>query len=426
MSFRPWICPVLLSTVLTPSGLAATPLHRAYDLQGPGLTLAHAGVGLAGLGDGTRTLTLDVGGPVELALLYWAGREHPCQIDVVSGECSVPAEPYLDQVLRLDGARVTGTVVGTETQPVSSAGPILNIGYMADVTDAVRARGTGRLFFALADGDLASNLAELDGAGLLVVSADAARPAARVIVFHGLDFAYGEDWTPGETQVTDPFTFIHGPARQARSGEVVLFVGDATRLRPDRIEITHAVDHAARVDSVDGSAGAQWDADRIPVAVPGGAISTSVQIFSEPYGKNPDSLLWVMAAMRVPLPVPSGCSATFWGEHPETWQGTGIGPSQLVRHTFGQAAGYGEAGDVTLRTALRFRSGDDLLGVAKELLRQAAAALLNSLHPSLEFPRTRTQIINQVNGALWSRDVAAITALTDELERENAAGCPLE
>ena len=96
MSFHPRICPVLLLfTVFLASSLAATPLRQAYDLQGPGLTLAQAGTGLVGLGGGARTLTLDVGGPVELALLYWAGREHPCQLNVVSGECSVPAEPSI-------------------------------------------------------------------------------------------------------------------------------------------------------------------------------------------------------------------------------------------------------------------------------------------------------------------------------------------
>ncbi|HYG64238.1 MAG TPA: hypothetical protein VEL74_16800 [Thermoanaerobaculia bacterium] len=426
MRFRPWVWSVLLSSALaSSSSLEAAPLHPAYDLQGPGLSLAHAGIGLAGLAAGTRTLTLDVGGPVELALLYWAGRERPCQLDAVRSECSVAAEPYLDQVLRFDGARVTGTVTGTETQPTSNLGAILNIGYMADVTDAVRARGMGRLSFALADGDPLSNLAELDGAGLLVVYADPARPAARVLVSHGLDFGYGEDWTPGETQVTDPFTFLHGAARQPRSGEVVLFVGNATRQRPDRIEITNAANIAALANTLDGSAGGQWDADRIPVEVPGGAISTSLQVFSEPYGRNPDSLLWVMAALRVPLPVPTSCSTAFWGDHPEAWRETGIATSQRVRSTFSQAAGYGDVADATLRNALRFRSSSDLLGAAKELLREATASLLNAVHPALESPRTRTQLINQVNEALRSRNLPAIWELTGQLERENAAGCPL-
>jgi hypothetical protein len=133
-----------------------------------------------------------------------------------------------------------------------------------------------------------------------------------------------------------------------------------------------------------------------------------------------------MAALRVPLPAPTGCSAAFWGDHPQAWQGTGIVPSQLVRNTFSQAAGYAEVGNVTLRTALRFRSASDLLGAVKDLLREAAAALLNAVHPAMEFPRTRTQLINQVNEALRSRNLPAIWKLTDELKEENAARCPLQ
>jgi hypothetical protein len=179
-------------------------------------------------------------------------------------------------------------------------------------------------------------------------------------------------------------------------------------------------------DGLDGSSGAMWDADRIPVKVPGGALSTSVQLFSEPAGGNPDSLLWVAAAMRVPLPVATGCSAQFWNDHPEAWRATGIAPTQLVKYVFSGAAGYGEVGEANLRTALRFRPGEGQLGVAKELVRAATAALLNSAHASLEYPRTRTQVIIDVNDALFSRDVIRILDLTGELEKANAAGCSLE
>ena len=93
MLFRPWICPLLLlSAVLLPFNLEATPLHPAFDLQGPGLSVAQAGLGLEGWNGAARTLTLDVGGPVELALLYWAGRRIDrwisrvhCHYDCLSG-----------------------------------------------------------------------------------------------------------------------------------------------------------------------------------------------------------------------------------------------------------------------------------------------------------------------------------------------------
>jgi hypothetical protein len=417
-SFAPVVVPLLFA-----ASLQARPLEKVYDHQAPGLSVAIGGVGLANLGAGTRSLSVVIGGPVELALLYWTGRDRPCPLDAETLECPVSPEPFKDQLLMLDGLPVQGTLLGTETQPATGRGPILNLAYGADVTGIVRAKGTGRQLFGVSDGDRASNLADLNGAGLLVVYTDPARPAARVIVHQGLEFAFGEDWTPGATQVTDPFTFIHGPARAARQGELFLFVGDAERDRPDRIDISHA---ASLFDTLDDSAGSSWDADRIPVRVPGGVISTTVQIFSELWGENGDSLLWPMAALRLPSPVLTGCPPAFWNTHPGAWGG-GILTTQLVRNVFSQSAGYGNAGDVTLRTALRFVDGPDLQGAAKGLIRAGAAALLNAAHPRLEYPLTRTQVITRVDAALRSRDLAKIQALAQELEEASDGGdCPLD
>jgi hypothetical protein len=58
----------------------ATGLVPMLDVQGPGLTLAAGGVGLAGLGAGTRSLRVTIGGPVQTAVLYWAGRDIPCPL----------------------------------------------------------------------------------------------------------------------------------------------------------------------------------------------------------------------------------------------------------------------------------------------------------------------------------------------------------
>ncbi len=421
MRLRSFALVAVLPLALAISG-EARPLERIYDHQAPGLSVAIAGVGLDNLGVGTRSLNVVIGGPVELALLYWTGRQYPCPLDAVTHECPASPEPFRDQLLAFDGLPVLGTLLGTETQPATGRGPILNLAYVADVTGIVQAKGTGRQLFGISDGDRASNLTTLNGAGLLVVYTDPARPAARVIIHQGMELAYGEDWTPGATQVTDPFAFIHGPAHAARQGELFLFVGDAVLGRPDRIDITGT---ASLSDTLDGSAGSAWDADRIPVRVAGGAVSTTVQIFSEPWGGNSDSLLWAMAALRLPLPVATGCSSSFWNTHPGSWGG-GIKPTQLVRNVFSQSEGYGSTADVTLRTALRFQDGPGLLGAAKALIRAGAAALLNAAHSQLESPFTRTQVITRVDEALKSKDMATIQALTEQLEEANAAECVLD
>jgi hypothetical protein len=423
---------LVLAALTTGAGaLQATPLRPAFDLRGPGLSIAVAGAGMLGpTGRSPKSLTLVVGGPVELALLYWAGRDRPCpEEEPGSGRCVLPETGvYKDQVISFDGLVLTGELIGSEIQPDTNAGPINNLGYFADVTEIVRAKGTGPRTFTVADGDPGSNLADLDGAGLLVIYTNLAKDApARVIVYHGLDFAYGEDRTRGETEVTDPFTFNHGAARaSARRGELVVFVGDAESKGPDRIDVSR---NPSLANKLDGSSGALWDVDRFPVNIPARAGATTVQIFSEPLGLNPDSLLWVAAALWVPLPVPTGCSEQVWSRLPlRVWVVAGYRPDERVKDSFKEAAPYEGVGTATLAAALRFSGGGPgLLGAAGDLVRAGTAAVLNAAHAAVEYPWTRTQVITLVDTALRNRDEAAIRALARELEAaNNAANCPLD
>jgi hypothetical protein len=316
-------------------------------------------------------------------------------------------------------------LIGSEIQPDTNAGPINNIGYMADVTEIVEDHAPGRQVYPVSDGDPANNLADLDGAGLLVVYRDPAvtRPA-RVIVYHGLDFAYGEDRTHGEAQVTDPFSFNHGAARASvRRGRLVIFAGDAVDFAPDRIDIGH---NPSPANQLNGSSGRSWDADSFQVDVPARVAATTVQVFSEPVGLNPDSFLWVMAALWLPLPVPSGCADTFWGGSLGAWGPAALKPAERVVDVFSEAKSYGAAGTAVLRTAIRFQSSGDLLGAARGLVRVGIAALLNAGHPGIEYPLTRTQVITGVDTALRTRDTVKILELTDELKAANGAGCPLD
>lgn len=407
--------------VLGAAELRATPLHLAFQREGEGLALAQAGVGLIRLPTGgSAELALDVGGPVELAWLYWAGHDYPCQVDSETHVCSIPEEPFKDQVMRLDNLPVTGQVLGTEFQPVTSRGPILHVAYGLDVTEQVGAKGTGHLAFQIADGDPGNNLADLDGAGLLVVYTDPDGPRARVLGFHGADFVYGDDLTPGENTITEAVTFAHGAAKGGRRGEAVLLAGGAVKeRRPDRIEIRG---NPTLIDRLDSSSGPEWDTDRFRVNVPGRTLATTVQIFSEPWGRTPDSLLWVAAALWLPLPEPQGCSADVWNGRPE-WTGTGVAPSQLVKDVFLEAFRYGQIGNVSLRSALRFQEGGGLLGLAKLLVREGTAALLNAAHQSLEYPYPRSQVIALVDAALRSGDPARMEELAETLSAANAAGC---
>lgn len=423
-------CLLSLWILLFAASAQGTPLSVVLDIQGQGLAVDEGGVGLQGIGTGTRTLTVDIGGPVQSAILYWAGRDRPCP--TVGGACVIPSQPYKDQQLLFEGVAITGTIIGTEGQPVSGGGPINNIGYLADVTSIVQAKGTGLQSFAIKDGNTASNLFRLNGAGLLVVYTDAADSAVyRLIAFRGLDFAYGADPTPGATRVTDPITFNHGADTVARQGKLRVFVGDAVLLRPDRIDISN---NASVVNGLDSSDGASWDTDALIVNIPAGVASTTVQLFSAPPNMNPDSLLWTLGALRLPMPgepggggggEETGCTPGYWKNHTDSWAGTGYSPSQTTGSVFSGASAFPSLASQTLLQSLQGGGGSGTTGAARILLRAAVAALLNAAHSGVDYPRTTAEILADVNAALTSNSRSTMLALAAELDDDNNSGCPL-
>jgi hypothetical protein len=422
------LCSVVLLVFLA-AAAHATPLQVALDIQGQGLAVAEGGVGTQGMGSGSRSFTVNIGGPVQAALLYWAGRDRPCPQS--GGACVIPFQPYKDQVIRLDGTLITGTVIGTEGQPVSGGGPINNIGYLADVTSLVQAKGTGLQTFTVQDGNTASNLFRWNGVSLLVFYTDPADTANwRVIVYDGLDFAYGADPTPGPTRVTDPVTFNHGASTSARQARLHIFVGDAVAGRPDRIDIGN---NPSLVNTLDSSDGSSWDSDAIVVNVPAGVASTTVQLFSAPPNMNPDSMLWSLGLLRVPVaPIPNeepagdeGCTPGYWKNHTDSWAGTGYSPLQSTGSVFSGASAFPSLASQSLLSSLQGGGGPGTLGAAKILLRAAVASLLNAAHSGVDYPRTTAEILADVNAALTSNNRDTMLALASGLDSDNNLGCPL-
>jgi len=407
---------------------AATTLQVALDIQGQGLSMVSDG---AGLQSGPGTVTVNIGGPVQAALLYWAGRDRPCPQS--GGACVIPSQPYKDQVLSFDGNLITGTIIGTEGQPVSAGGPINNIGYLADVTNIVQARGTGSQSFAIADGDTASNLFRLNGATLLVIYTNPSDTNSyRLIVFDGLDFAYGADPTPGPTQVTVPVTFNHGSDTAARQAQLLVSVGDAEAGRPDEIDITN---NPSLINTLVSAAGQAWDSPLLTINIPAGVSSTTLQLVSAPVDQNPDSMLWELGALRVPLPAPTpppptmtgteGCTPGYWKNHTRSWTATGYSPGQSTVSVFSAASAYPSLAGKTLLQSLQGGGGPGTLGGATILLRAAVAALLNASDSAVDYPLTQAQVISQVNSALASNDRDTMLSLASTLDGDNNLGCPL-
>jgi hypothetical protein len=318
----------------------ATALAPFIDLQERGLSAVADGKGLM-FWDHTSpvSLNVNVGGNVRFALLYWAGRERPCNFDGTTCNFS---EPYKDQEVIFNGTSLTGTIIGTESQPTSAGGPIFNVGYFADVTSLVSAAGTGSHSFSFADGNLSSNLWRLDGVGLYVAYTDASDSTFyRLMVSDNLDFAYGDDPTPGEVRVTTPVTFGHGATPSDRTAQLWLFAGDGEAGRPDNTTISN---NPTLFNVLDSSPdGEEWTTDLYTINVPANVNNTVVQMNSSPAGQNPDSLLWEMVALRVPLPegpieelppAPPECPAQVSFGPPTqlivTFQDTGSGLASLV------------------------------------------------------------------------------------------------
>ncbi|NOS99245.1 MAG: hypothetical protein HOP29_01305 [Phycisphaerales bacterium] len=273
-------------------------LNPDLDIQGQGVTYDLDGVGLYNLGAGTESLTVTVNGPLLEAVLYWAGREHPC---VEIGADCVINSPHQDQEIVFDGNPLTGVLTGHEINDRPS-GRNNNIGYKADVTDIVQAYGVGTHTFNIQDGDLANNFTnQFSGAALFVVYEDPSDPTYyRLMGFEGLDFAF-VNGMPAAAVVTSPVLFNHGAASSARSATVNVLVGDCEPDRPDVVRISN---HPDELGTLDRSDGPEWDTDGYGITIPGGVATTSVQIISPPtVGVEGDSLLWQFAVMRVTVPV---------------------------------------------------------------------------------------------------------------------------
>ncbi len=271
-----------------------TPLSPFIDLQEAGLTLDYDGVGLESLGAGTATLTVNIGGPVRFALLYWAGQDVNCPTDM-SMNCAPFSQPYKDQQITFEGTNIPGTVIGTETSTNAMSQKVNNIGYFADVTSIVSAAGPGLQTFTFADDNLMSNLTPLLGASLIVAYTDASDPEThRLIVWDNLDYAFADDPTPGDARVTAPVTFNHGADMAARTATLITVVGNGKADRPDSLTISN---NPTVFNSLNSSDGNSWDTDGRAIDIPANVSSTTVQFVSAPAGENPDALLWEAAVL---------------------------------------------------------------------------------------------------------------------------------
>ena len=118
---------------------------------------------------------------------------------------------------------------------------------------------------------------------------------------------------------------------------------------------------------------------------------------------------------------PGGLTPGFWknlNKHQIYW--TDYDPSDTIEDAFNLPPELSSL-DVTLIEALKFKGGNDTIGMARILLRAAVAAILNEAHPDIEY-QYDGDVIYDVNAALASLDRDIMEDLKDALDEANNYG----
>jgi hypothetical protein len=113
----------------------------------------------------------------------------------------------------------------------------------------------------------------------------------------------------------------------------------------------------------------------------------------------------------------------FWKRHTDLW--VGYTTEMVLGDIFTFPAELSSLADISLLDALKSGGGKGIIGKAKNLLRSAVAALLNSAHPDVNYPLSESEIISAVNAALASLNEVTMGDLHKELDKFNNLGSDL-
>jgi hypothetical protein len=415
---------LLASLVLAPAALAdgTETLGPPSIAIGTGTDVKVAGVGNHAFPGTPTSFNADIpaNAIVKQVLLYWTGH-------VSSG--TGPDQPDFNI-----------TVNGNAVQAQSLIGGPTNFflgenfyTYRADIT-SLNLIQPGSNVLTVSDMHYPSAFAPPsgnDGAGVVIVFDDGT-PSTFAGIRDGQDLAFAEFAPPLDATV--PQTFSFNASNVARSGSLGLMAGsvrgaDLNVLRGNVVRGQFDTGQSFTISNpLQSNQGFEFDAVNLPVTVPAGATSVTVQLFSEG-GDRPASLSWITATLMMDEPPPppaggQGCTPGYWKNHTESWPPTGFSPSQALSTVF-SPTGLGTLASDSLLTALKYKGGSTLTEKKQILLRAAVASLLNSAHSGVSFGMTTAEVISAVNAALASNDATTIIDLATELDDLNNGGCPL-
>ena len=294
---------LLIGAGLVLAGVPSVAGAEGTETLGPPSIAVAAGTGVAvgGVGLFTQpasfTLTVPDDAVVKQVLLYYEAGHHPGDM---SGD-----EP--DHEVQINGVVVHAQRIGGPTPFYLD---VLTATHRADVTALGFVRpGTNTIEVSGLDVDEVD-----DGAGMLVIYEQSGRNVQLGVV-DGNDIAFVGFEPPRDTTVPQTFTFE--PADVDRVASLTLLTGSVhdpaptpnpsgdQKNRPNFVEVTSG-GRVTRLADPLGDQAPEWDAGSVDVTIPAGATSLTARYLSEydETGDLPASLVWLGAALAVPLAQP--------------------------------------------------------------------------------------------------------------------------
>ncbi len=392
-------------------GLPTVALADGSETLGPPSIPIASGTGIVAAGTGLENppgvinVSVPGGASVQQVLLYWSGGG-------INGAT--------DNTVTINGNSVTGTLIGGPTFffNTGAGDAIWFSAYRADITGlGLVSSGANTLTVTNMDFGAGEN----NGAGVMVIYDDGSLPAD-IQVRDGLDLAFINFANPLNSTV--PQTFNFAAASVDRTANLAMFFGSVSNrgFRPNSIEVTTSGVTTTFSNLLASLDGPQWDTLNLPINIPAGATSLTVQAFSRDdnnTGALPASFSWIGASLAVPTEPPDGgggqgCTPGYWkqSQHFDSW--VGYTTDQDYETVFGVDASFTK----TLLGALGQGGGGQ-----KALGRHATAALLNAANPDVDYLYTTAEIIAMVQSAYASGDFEGVK---NQFEFQNELGCPID
>lgn len=336
------------------------------------------------------TLNVPAGATVKQVLAYWEGAHY---------EGDAP-----DETLLVEGQNVNGTLIGGPTFffpdfDINPARQVFVSSFRADIT-SLNLVGAGATTLQLSGLNFTYRS---DGASIVVIYDDGSAPAS-IGVVDGVDTAFAG--FPPPRQGTVPQTFTFPAAATARNAVLNLMVGSVSNAdRGNAIDITVNGTTTTLVNALNSTDDAEWDDLAIPVGIPAGATSVTVQIRSA--GDNPASLVWVAGILTVKnAPVVPPCTIS---SMPAVTHGSGYAANAAVLgvNLINKLPSAASVAPGAPANQAKQVANAEVLGLAKlELL---SATSNSSLNPSTSTATGTVANVNLLDGLVTATSVHGVS-----------------